>query len=223
MNQTSKEQVDKLLDDIAAIKSVIRENQPLIKQLLLPVHFRIISFISGFGISGIAMTYYFLLKQYGTYPAIPENLRTGLLIVIAVLLLTVWILKGVLWVKSVHSVNRELTFGQMMKNLYSDQILHTWIPITLLIAFFCFYFIRTDTPEHIVPLLAFGVGIVYNIIGGMTRIRIYLFTGYWMIITGILTVLFTQLSVLIWLTVSMGLGLILFGFISKPSKTVEKS
>lgn len=215
MSQITKEQVDKLLGDIKTIKSVISENQPIIKQLLLPMHFRVISYLCGIGIIVISLAYFFLLRQYGGYDAIPQAARIFLLVVIAALAVTVWILKGVLWFKSVHTVNKELRFGQMIKMLYSGQILHTWIPISFLMGFLVVYCVTHGLNHYIVPILAFGVGIIYNLIGGMTNIKQYLFTGYWLIATGACSILFPAVCSLIWLALSLGLGLLLFGIFSR--------
>lgn len=222
MSQISKQQAEKLLEDIATIKTVISDNQPIIKQLLLPMHFRVISYVSGIGISVLSLAYYFCLRHFGTYDAIPQGIRIFLLIVIACLCIIVWILKGVLWVKSVHSVNRALSFGQMLKHLYSGQVLHTWIPVTVLMWFMLAFFLYHDLEYYIVAVLAFGVGIIYNIIGGLTRIWQYLFTGYWLFITGVCTLVFTHISPLIWTVLSLGLSLILFGVFSKTHFAGEK-
>ncbi len=42
MTTISEEQASKLLDDLASIKSIIGENKSVMKQLLLPIHFRFI-------------------------------------------------------------------------------------------------------------------------------------------------------------------------------------
>ena len=120
MSQISEQEAQKLLGDIATIKSAIDKSKPVLKQLLLPEHFRIISYMSGAGIIVMSMSYYFLLKTYMQYDAIPEIIRIIMIGIIAVLALTVWILKGVLWMKSVRTVNKELNFFQMIRHLYSD-------------------------------------------------------------------------------------------------------
>ena len=222
MSHISKQQVEKLLGDIATIKSVISENQPILKQLLLPMHFRVISYLVGIGISVIGLAYFFLLNHYGPYDAIPQGIRIFLLVVIGCLAITVWILKGLLWFKSVQSVNKELSFGQMIKNLYSGQVLHTWIPISFMMGLLIVYCISRDAHAFIVPILAFGVGVIYNMIGGMTRIWQYLFTGYWLIVTGTCSLLYTGISPLIWLVVSLGVSLLLFGVFSKSPEKSER-
>ncbi len=222
MNQINETQIEKLMGDIASIKSIIRENQPVLKQLFLPIHFRVISYIGGLGIIIISMAYYYLLKTYEMYSNIPDGIKTVMLVLIALLWLTLGILKGVLWVKSVHTVNKELSFGQMVKTLYSDQILHAWIPTGVLIAFFSVYFYRAGTPQYAVPVVAFGVGFIYNMIGGMVRIWQYLLTGYWLIFTGVLSVLYPNVSSLVWLSLSVGVGMLLFGIVSKTQAASEK-
>jgi hypothetical protein len=222
MSRIDEKQIKKLLDDIATIKAVIKENQPIMRQLLLPIHFRVISYISGIGLICVSMTYYFFLNQYGSYSSIPDSIRTVLLVIIGALFLMVGILKGLLWVKSVHTVNRELSFGQMIQHLYSDQILHTWIPAYVLMAFLGVYFCYNGTAQYIIPIVAFGVGFICNMIGGMTRIWQYLLIGYWVIITGALSLVFTSISPLIWLSLSLGLGLVFFGSVSKTSAADKK-
>lgn len=223
MNQVSDKQVKKLFDDIATIKSAINDNLPVIRQLLQPRHFTTVSYISGIGIIAVSMAYYFLLKQYEAYPAIPQGIRTLLLVVIGVLVLTVWILKGVLWVKSVRRINADFTFRQMLKNLYSGQILHVWVPTICLFVVFILYFVKTGRPDLIVPLLCYGTGFMYNMIGGMTGFRQFLVTGYWVILTGTLSFLFPQVCGLLWLSVSLGAGLILFAVVSKKLPSPGKA
>lgn len=211
MARISEQDTQKLLEDIAAIKSAIAKSRPIMKQLLLPEHFKVVSYVSGAGIVTVSMIYYLLLKYYTSYSAIPEALRIVMIGVITVLLLTVWILKGLLWMKSVRTVNKDLGFFQMLGHLYSGQILHVWTPVTILNVFFVLFFYRIGRMDLIVPLLCFGVGFIYNMIGGMTKSRQFLITGYWLFLTGCLSIVFDHVSALIWLTVSLGFGLIFFG------------
>ncbi len=222
MNQVNETQIEKLMGDIASIKTIIRENQPILKQLFLPIHFRAISYIGGLGIIIISMAYYYLLKTYEMYSNIPDGIKTFMLVLIAMLWLTLGVLKGVLWVKSVHTVNKDISFGQMIKTLYSDQILHAWIPTGVLMGFFTVYFYNAGTPQYAVPVVAFGVGFIYNMIGGMVKVWQYLLTGYWLMITGLLSVLYSGVSSLIWLSLSLGVGMLLFGIVTKTHPASEK-
>ncbi|MBU2510353.1 hypothetical protein KJ966_03410 [bacterium] len=214
MTNIDKKQVEKLLEDVASIKSAIDSNRPLIKQLLLPIHFRIISLIAGMAFIVLSSLYYFLLNQYGDYSGIPIMIRTILIAIIAVLYIALIVLKRVLWVKSVKKIDQQITFGQLVKSFYRFQLIHVWIPIILLLLFVSIYLYLMDGQQYIVPIIAIGVGIIYNSIGSVTRIKQYIITGYWLIITGILPLLFPTVSALIYLALSMGCGLLLFTAIS---------
>lgn len=217
MIQINDRQLQKLLDDIASIKSVISENHQIIKQLLLPIHFRVISFLAAIFIIGLSAAYYYFLLIHGSYYQIPKDIRIFLLIVIGISYLTVVSLKRILWIKSVHKINKEITFGQLVKNIYSYQLFHVWIPIFALMIYLIVHLCLVDAEYYIVGVASIGMGIIYNSIGGFTRIWQYLVTGYWLIVTGLLSLLFDDISPFVWLAVSPGLGFFIFALISGNS------
>lgn len=214
MTKISSDQVDKLLEDISSIKSVLNNNKPVLKQLLLPMHFRVISFVGGAGIVLLAAAYYFLLLRYGDYDGIPESIRWLLIGIIVVIYLVTLLLKRVLWVKSVQRLDSRYTFGSIVKGIYTYQFTHIWLPILAAMLFFVCFFCAVDQERYIIPTASLGIGLLYNSIGGMTRLRQYLIVGYWLIVTGLLSVVFTEISALVFLALSPGCGLLLFALIS---------
>jgi len=218
MTTISEEQVSKLLDDLASIKSIIGENKSVMKQLLLPIHFRFISFFSGVGIIGICALYYFLLERFGEYGNIPPDIQKISIVATFCLWLMTIVLKRVMWLRSVRKVDQQITFKQITRNLFRAQIFHIWIPIIILMLLVSIYLVMMDSSRYIVPLVCFGFGIIYNTIGSLSRIPQYLIVGYWMLLTGILPFLFPSMSVLIFLALSVGGGLLLFGALVGKSK-----
>lgn len=204
------QQVAKLLDDIASIKAIINDSRSVMQQMLLPIHFRVVSFFAGFSIIGISVFYYYLLSAYGEYDRIPEHIRRiGIVIVVSAWLLSM-VIKRVLWMRSLKQVDQQITFRQAVRNLYSGQIFHVWIPVIVVCAVVAGYLYLNDLPRYIVPLSAVGIGVIYNMIGSITRIRQYLIAGYWVLITGTLTFFFPSVSALIFLALSHGVCLLLF-------------
>ncbi|MFH2129859.1 MAG: hypothetical protein ABIK68_05740 [bacterium] len=47
MESRQEDQLDKLIEDIQAIKAVLSENAPMLRQIMLPVHFRFLSILAG--------------------------------------------------------------------------------------------------------------------------------------------------------------------------------
>jgi len=65
------EQIEKLIDDIASIKTVIMQNKPAMRQLLLPRPFQRFLLIAGLIIIFYSVVIYFLISQFGSHAAIP--------------------------------------------------------------------------------------------------------------------------------------------------------
>jgi hypothetical protein len=222
MNTIEENQIDKLLDDIASIKGVIADNKPLIRQMLLPIHFRIITLLAGISIIGLSALYYFLLDQYGSYDLIPSSMRKISLGLVVFAYLTVVVLKRVLWIKSLQKIDSSYTFGKLLKSIYSYQLLHIWTPLMIGTVLLSFYFYYIEQPRFIVTAVAFGLGLVYNSIGSLTRITQYMIVGYWMIVSSVLPLLFVDVSALIFLALSLGCPMLIFVLISGTSKQEQE-
>ena len=218
MNSVDEKQIEKLLEDITSIKEVISDNKPLIRQMLLPVHFRVITLIAGVATIGLSALYYILLKQYGSYDLIPPYLQWISFGLVVIAYLTVVILKRILWMRSLKQIDSSYTFGKLIKNIYSYQLLHLWVPIMVGTLLFSLYFYHIGMPRYIVTATAFGLGIIYNSIGSLTRINQYMFTGYWMIFTSLLPLLFVDVSALIFLALSLGCAMLIFVLTSGTPK-----
>lgn len=218
MKTIDDSQVDKLLEDIASIKSVLTENKPLLKHLLLPVHFRLLTLLAGLAVIGISALYYFLLQRYGSYADIPQVLRMGSLVFVLILYLVLVVLKRILWIKSLKRMGSDITFGRLVKSLYSYQLLHVWLPIMVMAAFLIVYLCWMDVERYIVSVVGIALGIIYNSIGGIARIKQYMVTGYWFLVTALGPFLFPQVSAWILLAVSSGGAMLLFFMISGNSQ-----
>ncbi len=222
MHTVDENQIEKLLVDIASIKDAINENKTLIRQLLLPVHFRIISFIAGIVTIVLSALFYYLLEQYGRYGLIPSTIRMFSLGLVVVACLAMGLLKRVLWMKSLKQIDSSFTFGVLLKSIYSFQVLHVWVPIGIGILLLSSYFYFIELPRYIVTAVAFGLGLIYNSMGSVTRIWQYMVSGYWMMVAGALPLIFVDVSALIFLALSLGCSMLIFAFLSGTSKKREE-
>ena len=59
MKAINEIQIQRLLEEISSIKSVINENRKLVQQLLLPGHFRLMAFIAGISIILFSLLFHF--------------------------------------------------------------------------------------------------------------------------------------------------------------------
>jgi len=216
MSSISENEIDKLLGDIKSIKNVIGRNQPLIQQIMLPANFRMTSFLIGLSVIGFSLVFYFLIDKYGSYDGIPDGIRSLMWFLLIVDYILLGILKRFFWLRSVKRFDRDITFSQIVRELYSVQAYHAWVPLVFLMILISIYLVFRGQAYYVVPTISIGMGIGYNLLGALTAIRQYLIAGWWLIISGAGVLVFPDLSVVIALIVSLGCGLLLFAIISAP-------
>jgi len=224
MNAVTENNIDKLLEDISSIKTVINRNRPLMQRLLHPARLRLFFLMMGLNLIAICLVLFFLIQHYGYFAAIPYPGRGFIYIVLAVDLILIQLYKRRVFLSSARKIDPKLTIMGILKELFTFRIVHVYAPIVVLVTLFSFYFGHHRVPYYIIPTISIGVGLLYNCIGSLIDIRQYLLFGYWTLVTGVLAVLYPVVPALIVLAVSIGGGMLLMslsGFFSKELKAEE--
>ncbi len=217
METINKGQIERLLEDISEIKSVISKNKPLLQQVLMPSHFRLFSFLAGISIIGFAMLIYFLTQHYGNFSAIPRTARYLIFAAMAADWFFLQWMKRRTFLTTGKRIDPTFTIGRLLKEFFSYRIAHVYVPMMLLMIFLSVYFIYAGIPYYIVPAGSIGVGLLYNFIGSFTVIRQYLILGYWFLISGVGVLIFSTIPAAISLSITLGCGLLLFSVLGSLS------
>lgn len=224
MKTIDNDQIERLLEDISSIKATINRNRPVLQQVLNPARFRWFMFLVAFSIIGFSMFIYFLMQHYGSFNAVPGTLRTVIYIAIAadVVFLQIWKLKS--FSISVRKVDQRFTLGWFFKEFYSPRIVHLWVPLIVLVVFLSIFFLVNDIPYFIVPTISIGYGLLCNFVGTLLEIRYSLVIGYWLLITGVCTIIFSCIPGPIALSITLGCGMLIYaisGFLSPEPKEAD--
>lgn len=222
MNSLTSEQIQKMRDDIAVIKSVLAKTRPSLQLLFLPVHFRIQSLFAGISIIAIAGAYQVLMQMYGHYQAIPELYRYLMLGVILLDLAFLSALKLANWSRSLAGMDARYSFRRAAMEIMSFRTRHAYLVFLLSMVFFIAYFIITEQYYFIIPAVSIGSGIMLNIIGSFTEIAHYIIAGLWMLLAGFAIIALGTVPATIAISASMGIGCIIFAahaWLSDPRGT----
>jgi hypothetical protein len=216
------EQIDRLLEDITSIREVINRNKPILNQLFNLAPFRWFMLTTGIIIIGFSFLFYFLVQHYGSYGAIPGTLKYSIYValILSALIIQVW--KGLAYSASAKRINKNLTLGWAFSTFYSNRIAHIYISHVVLMFFFTFLFIVRHMAFYIIPAFSFGMALIAISYGVMLHARYGLITGYWFLITGVLTILFKSIipaPFAVILTIGCGMLIIAFyGFLASRVK-----
>ena len=218
-------QIEKLLKDISFIKSAININKPFLQKLLLPAHFRLMSLFIGISVILFSLLYFFLIDFYGTYREIPPDYKNAMKVAIFLDWIFLVVFKYLYWVYSLKKTDPDYTLSRALEETLSfSAIKPVTIPLFVLVIFLSIALAHEGEAYYIVPTISIGFGIIYNIFGSVSKIKMYLVSGHWMLIAGICMLLYPSIPALIGLAVSAGGGMVLFfaisSFASVPDREV---
>jgi hypothetical protein len=208
MKTINHAQVEQLLKDIQSIKSVINKNRPVLQQIMDLRHFRLLMLLFGISVIGFSLLVFFLSAGFGSFNSIPPVLRYALYLVMAGDAVFLQIFKQRTYLKAIKEIDPRLTLGWWLKELFSHRIMHLYIPISILIAVFSIYFSLRGIPYFIIPMLSMAMGLLLNM-GALIHIKHSLISGYWFLLTGILTMIFPVIPGPIALCITIGCGSLL--------------
>ena len=215
-------QIEKLLEDISSIKSVINKNKPLLEQILNPAHFRLFTLLAAISVIGFSMLFYFLMQHYGSFSAIPAAAKYAIYFAIGLDWILMQYLKRRIFLKTGRRIDPAFTIGRLLKEFFVYRISHIYVPVMALIIFLIFYFTYQNIPYYIVPAASIGIGFLYNFIGTFTEIRQYLIIGYWFLITGVAVIIFNTIPAPIALSLTLGCGLLIFSALGVLAPRADK-
>jgi putative flippase GtrA len=222
MDTLNSGKIEKLLEDISSIKSVINKNKPLLQQVLNPAHFRLFTLLAAISIIGFALLIYFLMQHYGNFSDIPPPARYVIFAAMAADWFFMQYLKRRIFMTTGKRIDPTFTIRRLLKEFFTYRIAHVYVPVMVLIIFLIFYFIYENIPYYIVPAVSIGVGFLYNFIGSFTEIRQYLILGYWFLITGVGVIVFNNIPAPISLSITLGCGFLIFSALGCLSARVDK-
>lgn len=210
MEKIDEGQLEKLLEDISTIKSVINRNKSLLKSIMAPSHFRFISWVWGIGVIIFSLTLHFIIAYYGEFDLIPSTLRGGIYIAVVLGLAFVMFFKQRILIQRMRREYPNLKMAQVYKELYSYHIRHIYFPLVFFMVFLVFFLIYQGQTHYIVPAISIGAGFIFNYIGSLTEVKQYFISGYWYLGLGIVLLIFSSVPPFIGLAATLGVGSILF-------------
>lgn len=210
MVTANDKQIDQLIEEISAIKTVIKKNKSLLRQILLPANFRLLALLTGINIILFSMIFYYLMDVYGVYAFIPGYIKLTLMIAMVVDCIFLAIMKFSNFIKSLLEIDYRYTFGRLMKEFFSFRIVHVYAPLYGLALFLCIYLAKQSNAYYIIPTISITMGLMYNSLGSIIEVKQYLLVGYWLILTGMCIVLFSSIPAPVAVSISMGCGILLF-------------
>ena len=210
MATSNDKQIDQLIEEISSIKSIINKNKSLLRQVLLPAHFRMLALFSGFSIILFSMIFYYFMNVYGGYSFIPGHIKMIIYGAIVVDWIVLAVMKYSNFMKPLLNIDDRYTIGRLLSEFFSFRIVHVYVPLIVLAICICLYLSHQNNAYYIIPTISITIGLFYNFLGSIIEVKQWLLTGYWLLVTGLIVLLLGSIPAPVAISISMGCGMLLF-------------
>jgi hypothetical protein len=214
VNETSR-RILRLEKDLREIKRTLDRNKSILR-VLFEKSFRFLPLLgfSGLASALISVSYYIALRTFGSPGEIPAAFHWVLGTLIAVSLAVVSVLKLFVFVREAKKLDDERSsYVILLVLLKSSTMLHVFLPVMALIVTLSLFLISLDLAPYCVAVWAIGCGIIWNAIGAEFSLIEYIIFGYWLLLTGTLSIFVTGIHPLLWIGAIFGLGFTCFAAI----------
>jgi hypothetical protein len=214
MDALSREQVDRLAEDISFVKKAIEKNSSILRQIDFRSSLRLVTLLSALSIFFFCGLFHLLMKQFHGFSGIPTSIKAISFCAIALIAVAIGVLKNSGILKSARSANPGISLTYIIKEYYSSiRLFHHCISTGLVVLFSCVYAVSIGNPKLVIPFISIGAGLIYNSLETFLRIDELLILSYWIIVTGCIILVFNSISPLLGLCLTFGCGLLLLSAI----------
>jgi hypothetical protein len=210
MNATNSNQIEQLLEDIQTIKATVQKNRPILQQVLGFRPFRWIMLLLGLSVIIFSMLILWITLHFDGFSRAPTALRWGLYLALVADAFFLQLLKQRTYLGAVKHINKNLTLGWWLKELFSHRIMHVFIPIWIMVIVLAVVFIINGAAYYIIPMLSITLGLFYNILP-LIGLKHSLICGYWFWASGMAVIVIPGIPGAIALSLTVGCGCLIAG------------
>jgi hypothetical protein len=173
-----KEQLEILVREVQAMKSSIKRNQGLIREMLKGRGLGFLSLLTGVAFVGFALISHFLSAASGGFSGIPLPLRLGLFAYIALTCVLGIIMKFAVIGRRSREIGAGIGTWQFVRLFYSSSMFHTTISSLAIMIGGSVLASLAGHPWLAVPIVAGVTVMPINAVADVTGLPEYSVTGY---------------------------------------------
>jgi hypothetical protein len=206
--------LNEVIADLKLIKEAVGKSDSFFRFIDTRRAMRGVTLIAGLLIVFFAGLFYYLTSIYGTFAAMPLNLRISLLVLVGLCWIALGFIKIGGFLKSGRAVSKDLNLFKLFDEIYTSRMLILMLPYFLVIIFTVIFLTTRTQFIYITPALAILIGLLYIALSPIIYFKELYLLCVWLIATGLLTLfLATTIHPMAVLGFTFGAGFILAGLL----------
>ena len=202
-----------LLQDIRVIKSALHRHDRLIRQVLLPKYFGLMSAYLGAALFIIFGSFQVVINMYGSYQAVPALVHYGLWAFFGFAMISSSIIKLAILSRASQEHAGPSSIFALMREFFILPLKHVYIGSAIAAVIVSIYLVRVSLALLVIPVVVVMIGIIWNQLGEFIKSRSYLIVGYMLIVSGGVSFFFVTTYPFAVVAVSPGLAFLVFGLL----------
>ncbi len=204
------EQEKRLLEDLHYIKEAVKKNSGIIREIAHSGHYRFLFMYVGLIAVFFCIFLEMLSKAYGNFASFPAFVKILLVACLVFAFVSLTVYKIFIINRQAKRIDTTISFFYIFRTFYANTTTHVLIPVVLAGTAASIVLGIYGAPFYILPVISISVGILANLMFAQFRFIEYLVFGYWIILSGILNIVFPQLSGFLWAAITYGGGTLAF-------------
>lgn len=205
--------LEHILKDIRAIKTALHRHDHVIRQILLPKYFGLMSAYYGGAMLFVFGLFQGFIVYYGAYDRIPSVVRYLLWAFFAFATVSGGVIKLVSLTRASRELSGPTGVFSLMREFFILPLRHVYIGAAIGALLVSVYLVQTGLAMLVISVVVLMVGIIWNQLGEYIKSRSYLVVGYWLIVSAGLSFFFVQAYPFAVLALSPSLGFFVFGLL----------
>lgn len=211
---TKKQELEEVIADLRLIKEAVSKSDNFFRFIDTRRAMRGVMLATGLMIAFFSGFFYYLTSIYGSFMAMPLNLR----IIFFVLAGIGWIVLGFIkaggFLKSGRAVSKDMNLNKLFNEIYTSRMLTLMLPYILVIILVVIFLYTRGQFVYITPGLAILFGLLFIAMSPIIYFKELYLLSVWLIATGLLTLfLASAFHPMAVLGLTFGAGFILAGLL----------
>ena len=204
-------ELDKVLQDIQELKRSVRKANPFLRDIMGLRAYAALSLPLGVILLADSLGTHFLIRAYGSFSSVPAILKALCLGVFGLIVVLGWAVKWVVLDRRARELREGANFLTVIKAMYGGQWFNLSGPLLLGMIVGSIFASVAGHPWLTIAIVAILFGPFCATVAVVLDRFEYLYTGWYLTVTGLVALFFVEAAPLVWLAIVWSGTFLVFG------------
>jgi hypothetical protein len=207
-------ELNEVIADLKLIKEAVTRSDNFFRFIDTRRAMRGVMLMAGLMTTFFASLFYYFITSYGSFLAIPQNIRIILFVLVGICWISLGFIKAGGFIKSGRAISKDMNLNRLFDEIYTSRMLSLMLPYIFVVILIIIFLCSRGQLIYIVPSLSILFGLLFVAMSPIIYFKELYLLSVWLITTGLLT-LFTAaiFHPMVVLGFTFGVGFILAGLL----------